>query len=390
MFNELILKKRHLNLYSIKDFFALYKNHIFWVIGVIVTVIILRWLTNILHKWLLKKEKEKYPSETPTSVNLVKRVLNALWLVLGIIALSFIAVGKEKHKILWQNFELVLYVGIVAVITIIAAATTNMWFKHSIQQKIDNKYDPTSFKFLRKVAVAAVYFAGVILAFLAFPSLRGVAQTALGGAGVLALVIGVASQEALSNLVGGLFIVSFKPFKIGDVIKVSDTMVGTVTDITLRHCVIRNFENKMIIIPNAVINKEKLINYDLGELKCCQFIEMGISYDSNVKLAKKIMQEECEKHPLIYDNRSEQDKKDGKPIVKTALTKINESTLNIRAWAWCRSFSDSFQLQCDVNETIKERFDEVGIDLAYPYRNVVLKTESNKPVNVTVNQNINE
>lgn len=235
---------------------------------------------------------------------------------------------------------------------------------------------------MRKVAVAAIYFAGIIFGLLAFPSLRGVAQTALGGAGVLALIIGVASQEALSNLVGGLFIISFKLFKIGDVVKITDSMVGTVTDITLRHCIIRNFENKMIVIPNSVINKEKLINYDLGELKCCEFVEMGISYDSNVTQAKLIMQEECEKHPLIYDNRSELDKKDGKPMVKTALTKIEESTLNIRAWAWTRTFSDSFQLQCDVNETIKARFDAVGIDLAYPYMNVILKTEKDHPVDV--------
>ncbi len=140
---------------------------------------------------------------------------------------------------------------------------------------------------MRKVAAAAIYFAGIIFGLLAFPSLRGVAQTALGGAGVLALIIGVASQEALSNLVGGLFTISFKPFKIGDVIKITEHKVDTVTDITLRHCIIRNFENKMIVIPNSVINKEILVNYDLGELKCCEFVEMGISYDSNVTLAKK-------------------------------------------------------------------------------------------------------
>jgi small-conductance mechanosensitive channel len=58
----------------------------------------------------------------------------------------------------------------------------------------------------------------------------------------------------------------------------------------------------MIVIPNVVINKEKLINYDLGEQKCCERIEIRISYESNVVLAKKIMQEECEKHPLILDN----------------------------------------------------------------------------------------
>lgn len=359
-----------------ESFFITYKDHIIYGAIVILTFIVLRFFTNILHKWLLKKEREKFPLERPTTINLVKRILNALWLVLGLIALSFIFVNEERYSKITHNFELVLYLGVVSVVTIVGAASLNMWFKKTIQNKISNQFDPTSLKFLRKVAVIAVYFVGIIIALLAFPSLKGVAQTAIGGAGVLALIIGVASQEALSNLIGGVFIISFKPFKIGDIIKVTDTMVGTVTDITLRHCVIRNFENKMIVIPNAIINKEKLINYDLGELKCCEHIEMGISYDSNVKLTKRIMQEECENHPLIYDNRTDLEKADGKPMVKTAMIKINDSTMTIRAWAWSRSFSDSFALKCDVTESMKERFDAEGIDLAYPTRTVYLKNEN--------------
>ncbi len=366
-----------------EDFFVTYKSEIIWSVSVVVAVVVLNVLTNLLFKWLLKKEREKFPGEMSKPVLIIKRLLNALWLVLGVIALSFVFVDRDKDAVLVNNFELVLYLGFLAVFTIATATTTNMWFKKSVWKKIRNNEDPTAFKFLRYVAVFAIYFVGIVFGLLAFPSLRGIAHTALGGAGVIALIAGVASQEALANVVGGIFIISFKPFKIGDVVKVTDTMVGTVTDITLRHTIIRNFENKMIVIPNSVINKEKLINYDLGELKCCEFVEMGISYDSDVTLAKKIMQEECENHPLIFDNRSALDKKDGKPIVKTALTKINESTMTIRAWAWSKSFGDSFQLQCDVNETIKKRFDAVGIDMAYPYRNIILKTEKGHPVNVS-------
>lgn len=359
-----------------ETFIETYKAHVIYGVGVVVGVFIAHLLTNLLYRWLLKLEQKKFPGERVTSLHVVKRVLNALWLVLGFIALSFIFVEQDKYDVLKDDFKLVLYLGVLAVLTIVLATSTNLWFRKSIKEKTLNQEDPTSFKFLRYIAVFVIYFTGILFGLLAFPSLRGVAQTALGGAGVIALIAGVASQEALSNLVGGLFIISFKPFKIGDIIKVTDTMVGTVTDITLRHTIIRNFENKMIVIPNAIINKEKLINYDLGEPKCCEHVEMGISYDSDVKLAKKIMQDECEKHPLIYDNRTELDTKNGKPMVKTALTKINDSTLTIRAWAWSKNFSDSFALKCDVNETIKERFDAAGIDLAYPTRTIYMKKES--------------
>lgn len=355
------------------DFFEHYKSQIGYATLVVGSVLLLRFLTNVLYKWLLAQEQKKYPGESPKAVVWVKRILNALWLVLGVILLSFLFVDEEAYGLLRHNFNIILYLGIVAIVTIVAAAAVNMWFRKSIKKKVEKLEDPTSFKFLRYVAVIGIYTTGVLFALLAFPSLKGVAQTALGGAGVIALIAGVASQEALANLVGGVFIISFKPFRIGDVIKVTDTMVGTVTDITLRHTVIRNFENKMIVIPNAIINKEKLINYDLGELKICERIEFQISYESDLDLAKKIMQEECEKHPLIIDNRTEIEILDGLPKVRTALVSLNESTLTVRAWAWAKNYGDAFNMRCDILESVKNRFDKEGIDLAYPHRTIVFK-----------------
>lgn len=357
------------------EFFQTYKLELFYALGIIGGVILLRFLTNILHQWMLNKKLKKYPDETPKAVNWVKRILNALWLVLGFMALCSLFVDEEKYGNLKEDFKLILYLGVVAVITIVGAASTNMWFKSSIKRKVAHAEDPTSYKFLSYVAVIGIYFTGILFGLLAFPSLKGVAQTALGGAGVIALIAGVASQEALANLVGGIFIISFKPFRVGDIIKVTDTMVGTVTDITLRHTIIRSFENKMIVIPNSIINKEKLVNYDLGELKICERIEFHITYESNLDLAKQIMQEECEKHPLILDNRSSVDKSNGKPMVRTGLISINESSLTVRAWTWAKNFDDAFNMRCDLLESVKKHFDKEGVELAYPHRTLIFKNK---------------
>lgn len=358
-----------------KDFWYTYQSHILYGIIVIFVVVLLYFSTNKINSWLLKNEANRFPHSPVRPVKILKRTLNTLWFVLGAIALLFIFVNPDNNASLTYYFKLTGYLGAVAVVTIVLSTLCNLWFKHKIEEKIALDYDPTSFKFLRSVVVFVIIFIGILFGLMAFPSLRGVAQTALGGAGVLALIAGVASQEALSNLVGGVFIIAFKPFRIGDVVKVSDTMVGTVTDITLRHTIIRNFENKMIVIPNAVMNKEKLINYDLGELKCCEYIEMNISYDSDLDLAKRILGEECAKHPLIYDNRTKIEIKDGKPVIRTALTKINDSSLTIRAWAWARSFNDAFTLKCDVLEGVKKRFDQEGVELAFPTRTIYVKED---------------
>ena len=296
-------------------------------------------------------------------------------MVLGVMALTFIVIDKDQYKVATSNFMLVLYLGIVAVVTLVFASLVQTWFKRKIKQKISDNEDTTSYKFLRYVAVFAVYFLGAILALVAFDSMRSFAVTALGGAGVVAVVAGVASQEALSNLVGGIFIIAFKPFKLGDIIKVDESMVGTVTDITLRHTIIRNYENKMIVIPNAIINKEKLINYDLGERMCCQWIEIGISYDSDIDLAKHIINEECESHPNLIDNRSELDKYNKVPKVVVRVIALEDSAVTLRAWAWASNFSDAFVLKCDLYESIKKRFDKEGVEIPFPHRTLVFKGE---------------
>tara|TARA_R110002051_G_scaffold280349_1_gene341952 strand:+ start:7881 stop:8888 length:1008 start_codon:yes stop_codon:yes gene_type:complete len=324
---------------------------------------------------LARRALGKRPNEEPRTIHLTQKILNALWIVLGVMALAFVFLDEEQYKAATENFYLVLYLGIVAVITLVVASFVQTWFIRSIKEKVTNNEDPTSFKFLRYVAIVAVYFVGALLAILAFPSLRGIAQTALGGAGVIAVIAGVASQEALANVVGGVFIISFKPFKIGDIIKVDESMVGTVTDITLRHTIIRNYENKMIVIPNSIINKEKLINYDLGERMCCQWVEIGISYDSDIDLAKHIMREECEDHPFLLDHRSELDKYNNVKKVIVRVISLDDSAVTLRAWAWAANFGEAFEMKCDLYESIKKRFDKEGIEIPFPHRTLVFKKE---------------
>ncbi|MEZ7496432.1 mechanosensitive ion channel family protein [Leeuwenhoekiella aequorea] len=355
------------------EFWTANREAIIYAIIVIAVVLFLRFITRQLHKWLEKRALAKFPNEDPATIHLTQKILNALWFVLGIMALGFIFIDEDHYITARENFFLVFYLGIVAVLTLVAASLVQTWFRRNIKLRIENNEDITSYKFLRYIAIFAVYFLGVILMLIAFESMRSFAATALGGAGIIAVVAGVASQEALSNLVGGLFIIFFKPFKLGDIIKVDESMVGTVTDITLRHTIIRNYENKMIVIPNAIINKEKLINYDLGTPICCQWIEIGISYSSDIDLAKEIMRDECENHPNLIDNRSELDKYNNVPKVAVRVISLGDSAVVIRAWTWASNYNQAFSMKCDLYESIKKRFDKEDIEIPFPHQTVVFK-----------------
>ena len=345
---------------------------------VVAVVIVLIIITRLLNKRFFKRRMQRAGYDLMPSLDIAQRLLTLLWIVLGVMAISFIFVDDGSYGIIDANFKLVFYLGVLTVVTIIGSAAINLWFKHVIQRKIREGEDPTNVKFLQYVAVGGVYLTGILFGLLAIPSLHGVAQTALGGAGVIALIVGISSQEALSNLIGGMFIIAFKPFRMGDIVSIDGSIEGVVTDITLRHTVIRTWQNRRVVIPNSIINKEKVVNFNLDEEKCCEYVVIGISYDSNVDLAKEIMREECAKHPFYLDNRTEAEKADGTSLVRVAVVELGDSAVKIRAWAWAATYGQSIAIKRDVFETIKKRFDAEGIEIPFPHSTVYVRDGKKK------------
>ena len=360
-------------------FFKDYQYQIIYVIVTVVAVFVLRFLTTFIQKRALAKGAERLGYESDGTTKTVRKILNVLWLILGAIAIILLFVSGEIHEKLLANSKFIVYSTIVAIATVVFASTTNRWFKWKVEKKSNEHDDPTSLKFLRYIAIGAIYTLGVLLVLLVLPGFKSVAQTVLGGAGVIAVIAGIASQEALGNIVSGLFIVSFKPFKIGDIIKIEGGMAGTVTDITLRHTVIQNFENQMIVVPNSVINKEKLVNYNSVDKRICVRLEIGISYDSDIELARKIMREECENHPFIIEKRTLKEIKDKEPKVKVKVVQLAEYSVILRAYAWTANPDNSWDLRYDCLETIKGRFDKERVKIPFPHQHIhfnnPLKTE---------------
>ncbi len=190
-------------------------------------------------------------------------------------------------------------------------------------------------------------------------------------------MIGFAAQNAFANIISGCFITIFKPFRIGDKIKfVGKDVSGTVEDITMRHTVVRTFENKRIIIPNSVVSVDIIENAHFAEEKICRFLEIGISYDSDVDKAIAIMRDETKKHPDFFDNRTEEEKQKQVDPVKAKVLGFGDFSVTLRAWVWAKDNATGFDMVCDLNKSIKERFDREGIEIPFPYRTLVFKDKT--------------
>ncbi len=235
------------------------------------------------------------------------------------------------------------------------------------------KVDHTQFNFLKNAVTFFVFLGAIIFIFYSIPKLKALSLTLFAGAGILTAIALFASQQAFANIVSGIFIVIFKPFRVNDLVDVGSLPKGRVEDITLRHTVIRNFENRRMIIPNSLISSEILVNSNIVDETICNFLDIGISYDSDIDKAMEIIRTEAMAHPNYLDNRTKEEVKNGTPPVVVRVMGFGDSSVNLRAFVWSMDHTSGFIMKTDLHKSIKEQFDKQGIEIPFPYRTIVYK-----------------
>ena len=275
---------------------------------------------------------------------------------------------------LFTDFRTTFVIGIIIAITTAIALIFKYIAGRYIRRRVLSRHiDPTSYLFAKKVVTAIIYMVGFSFALVQIPELKIVGHSLLAGAGILSLIAGLASQQALSNIMSGFLIVMFKPFKINDRITFNETYTGTVEEINLRQVVLRDLENNRVIVPNAVISTQVIVNSNLTETKICKMIEIGIGYDADIGKALGIMEDEIVKHPLHLDNRSPEDIKNNVPGVVCRVVALDSSAVTLKAWAYADNAADGYTMYCDLLRSIQERLDREGIEIPYNYQNVIIK-----------------
>ena len=197
-----------------------------------------------------------------------------------------------------------------------------------------------------------------------------------GSAGILAVVLGLAAQEAMGNFVNGMMISTFKPFKIGDLVKINGgEYEGYVQDISLRHTIIQTYENTKIVIPNSIMNKAVLENVSSNDNTKGNFLEFDISYESDIDLAIAIIKEEVLKHPNFLDHRSQEDIENGVEPVVVRFTRFNDSSITLRTTVYSKTNAEGVALLSDLRIAVKKHFDQAGVEFPYPHCTIVKKGE---------------
>jgi len=233
--------------------------------------------------------------------------------------------------------------------------------------------DPTNFIFLKNSVSFVCYSIALFWIFSKIPYFKNLGTALFASAGVLAAIIGFASQKAFSNIIGGIFILIFKPFRVGDNIEVVNGQKGIVEEITLRHTIIKDYEFRRIIIPNAVLSNDTIINSNITDEKIRKHIDIDISYQADIKLAEQLIRKEITAHPNFIDIRSNQEKELKQPAVPIKVISLGDYNITLRAFVWTSDFSAATNLHWDVLKSIKLSFDAHSDEIPLPNQSIIVK-----------------
>ncbi len=289
----------------------------------------------------------------------------------------------------WVNsyFDPAVMISIISVllVAVLANAVARRIFDHHLRKAMTSERR-TGITFLRNAVKAAILLGGLLAIIYSIPALRALAVGVFAGASVLAAFLGFASQKAFSNIVSGVFIVVFKPFRVDDIIKIRGE-IGTIEDITLRHTVIRALENKRLIYPNSVIDSEPIINWTIRDEKAQKFMFISIGFEANIERAVTIIREEATKHRDLLDLRTEEEKAAGKPLVEVPVLDFQNAMINFRVPLWAKDLPTAMNLTWDVHRAVKERFDREGIPMGRPSQVIYRAAELGAPADATPGEN---
>ena len=274
-------------------------------------------------------------------------------------------------------FVFVLRILFVLAVTVLSAKITSSALKGSFKRMSKNiKIDETQYVVLRRLIVFVIYAVGFAVAGSMVPGLKTLGVSLLASAGVIAIIVGFAAQQTFSNVISGVFIALFEPFKVGDWVTIKEEY-GVVEDITLRHTIIRTWQEKRIILPNSKIGEEYITNYSIKNPRILGTLDIGISYDSDIDKARSIMMDEAKKNEKTLKQvwGPTNDFLGRDEVYKVRLTELTDFTQNMRLYFWAPDQTTYLQTKYELTEAIKKRFDAEGIEIPFPYRTLVYKKD---------------
>ncbi len=324
------------------------------ILGIICQFVVFRWLKSLA-------KKTKWRGDEIVIHALQGWIL--VWFIIAGVSMAVPRVISDAQTLLVIS-KVLLVLAIFSVTMVIAKIAVG--FVDLYSTKIKEALPKTTI--LTNITRVFVLLIGILIILNAL----GISiAPILAGLGIGGLAVALALQDTLTNLFAGLQIIISRQLKPGDYVKLSSGEDGYVVDITWRNTTIRELSNNLIIIPNAKLAQTIVKNYYLPEKGLAVLIQMGVSYDSDLEKAEKVV--------IDVAKSVQQDVPGGvkefEPFIRYHT--FGDFSINFTVILRCEEFADQFLLKHEFVKRLHKRFKREGITIPYPIRTVYLENKEN-------------
>ena len=219
---------------------------------------------------------------------------------------------------------------------------------------------------INKALSVVIYTVMLVLMCQEIIPLKNIGNALLGASGFFAVVLALGAQKISENIVAGVAIGAYEPFKKGDLINIPEkNITGFIEDLNLRHVVIRTYENTRVIIPNKIIDDAIVENrHNDKDMANMNFYYVGVAYGSDTDKAIKIVLDYLKKDALVL-------KKD---LLSGLVFELKDSSITLRFGFYTKDQGDGFTVKCALNDFVLKAYKEANIEIPYNYLNVINHT----------------
>ncbi len=231
-----------------------------------------------------------------------------------------------------------------------------------LSQKTSSSFDDHLIPLFSKGFKAII---GVTALIMALDSVGFDITAILAGLGIGGLAIAFAAQETIANFFGGISLILDKSFSVGDKIRLDSGELGVVVEVGLRSTRIRTYSNEVIIIPNSIMAKSKIINYAQPDSYGRGSINFGVAYGSDAGKVQKLIKEVIDKNPKVSKS------KDKETVVE--FMSMGDFSLNFTAKFWCDEYNDVYPTERELTKEIYDALNKNKIEIPFPTHTVYMK-----------------
>ena len=205
---------------------------------------------------------------------------------------------------------------------------------------------------IRRIVNTGIYFFALILFLLQFESVRSIGAGLLASAGVAGIVIGMAAQNTLSNIVAGISISFAQPIRLNDAV-IFENDWGWVEEISLMHTIIRTWDNRRIIVPNNILASKVIQNWTIKDPSLLGIVMMYVDYTCDIENLRKWVKEIVKESTYSTEER----------VAVVQVVDFTEKTMVVRILGKGPDSPNTWNLRCEIREKLIKKFKEAGLPL---------------------------